>query len=36
MPGADPGEGYMATNDQLYGGDRGPASASEPAPAPVT
>ena len=27
MPGADPGEGYMATNDQLYGSDSGPASA---------
>ena len=27
MPGADPGEGYMATNDQLYGNDNGPASA---------
>jgi phospholipase C len=26
MPGADPGEGYMATNDQLYGNDNGPAS----------
>ena len=22
MPGADPGEGYMATNDQLYGSDK--------------
>jgi len=32
MPGADPGEGYMATNDQLYGSDSGPASASETAP----
>jgi phospholipase C len=27
MPGADPGEGYMATNDQLYGNDNGPSSA---------
>jgi phospholipase C len=27
MPGADPGEGYMATNDQLYGNDAGPSSA---------
>jgi phospholipase C len=27
MPGADPGEGYMATNDQLYGNNDGPASA---------
>jgi phospholipase C len=26
MPGADPGEGYMATNDQLYGADGAPAS----------
>jgi phospholipase C len=26
MPGADPGEGYMATNDQLYGSINGPAS----------
>jgi phospholipase C len=26
MPGADPGEGYMATNDQLYGSNSGPAS----------
>jgi phospholipase C len=33
MPGADPGEGYMATNDQLYGTDKGPASAGEAAPA---
>ena len=29
MPGADPGEGYMATNDQLYGSNSGPASAGE-------
>src|SRR5216683_909544 len=29
MPGADPGEGYMATNDQLYGTDSAPASASQ-------
>ena len=28
MPGADPGEGYMATNDQLFGSDSGPASSS--------
>jgi phospholipase C len=28
MPGADPGEGYMATNDQLYGSDNGPAAAT--------
>jgi phospholipase C len=26
MPGADPGEGYKATNDQLYGSDNGSAS----------
>jgi phospholipase C len=26
MPGADPGEGYMATNDQLYGSIDAPAS----------
>jgi phospholipase C len=26
MPGADPGEGYMATNQQLYGSDAAPAS----------
>jgi phospholipase C len=26
MPGADPGEGYTATNDQLYGSDTAPAS----------
>ena len=26
MPGADPGEGYMATNDQLYGGNSAPPS----------
>ena len=32
MPGADPGEGYMATNQQLYGTDKGPASAGETAP----
>ena len=28
MPGADPGEGYMATNDQLFGSDTAPASPS--------
>jgi phospholipase C len=28
MPGADPGEGYMATNDQLFGNESAPASAS--------
>jgi phospholipase C len=32
MPGADPGEGYLATNQQLYGTDAGPASAGEVAP----
>ena len=32
MPGADPGEGYLATNQQLYGTDAGPASAGEAAP----
>jgi phospholipase C len=26
MPGADPGEGYMATNSQLFGTDNAPAS----------
>jgi phospholipase C len=26
MPGADPGEGYRATNDQLWGADTAPAS----------
>jgi phospholipase C len=31
MPGADPGEGYMATNDQLYGSTNGPASAGQAA-----
>ena len=31
MPGADPGEGYMATNDQLYGNDNGPASSGQAA-----
>jgi phospholipase C len=31
MPGADPGEGYMATNDQLYGSNSGPGSAGEAA-----
>jgi hypothetical protein len=32
MPGADPGEGYMATNQQLYGTDKGPTAAGETAP----
>ncbi|HEX2821958.1 MAG TPA: alkaline phosphatase family protein [Streptosporangiaceae bacterium] len=32
MPGADPGEGYMATNDQLYGSNDGPASSGLAAP----
>jgi len=31
MPGADPGEGYMATNDQLYGSNNGPASSGQAA-----
>src|SRR6202045_1680441 len=30
MPGADPGEGYMATNDQLFGSETAPASSSTP------
>jgi phospholipase C len=29
MPGADPGEGYKATNDQLYGNDSGPVSSGQ-------
>jgi phospholipase C len=29
MPGADPGEGYMATNDQLFGSETAPASSSD-------
>ncbi len=29
MPGADPGEGYLATNDQLWGTDSGPASSGQ-------
>jgi len=33
MPGADPGEGYSATNDQLYGSTSAPASG---AVAPMT
>jgi len=31
MPGADPGEGYMATNDQLYGTDNGPTATGQQA-----
>ncbi len=31
MPGADPGEGFQATNDQLYGSDTGPATTGQPA-----
>ena len=31
MPGADPGEGYQATNNQLYGTDSGPSSTGEQA-----
>jgi phospholipase C len=30
MPGADPGEGYMATNDQLFGSENAPASSTPP------
>jgi len=30
MPGADPGEGYNATNDQLWGSDTAPASGTVP------
>jgi phospholipase C len=29
MPGADPGEGYMATNSQLFGSRNAPASSSQ-------
>ena len=29
MPGADPGEGYMATNDQLFGTESPPTSSSQ-------
>src|SRR6201996_43846 len=32
MPGAAPGEGYLATNQQLYGTDAGPAAAGDAAP----
>jgi hypothetical protein len=28
MPGADPGEGYLATDDQLFGSESAPASSS--------
>jgi phospholipase C len=31
MPGADPGEGYKATNDQLWGSDAGPSSPGQAA-----
>ena len=31
MPGADPGEGYMATNNQLYGSDSGPSATGQAA-----
>jgi len=31
MPGADPGEGYMATNSELYGSTNGPASSGQAA-----
>jgi phospholipase C len=30
MPGADPGEGYMATNDQLFGSDANPPADKTP------
>jgi phospholipase C len=30
MPGADPGEGYMAANSQLFGSDAEPAPPAEP------
>src|SRR5215472_7293389 len=30
MPGADPGEGYKATNDQLWGADTAPAAGTQP------
>src|SRR5580704_17424956 len=29
MPGADSGEGYMATNNQLFGSEKGPASSAQ-------
>jgi phospholipase C len=29
MPGADPGEGYMATNDQLFGSESAPSSPAD-------
>jgi len=32
MPGADPGEGYMATNDQLFGSTAAPANSSDVPP----
>ena len=31
MPGADPGEGYQAANDQLYGSPGGPSATGQPA-----
>ncbi|HEV2636639.1 MAG TPA: alkaline phosphatase family protein [Actinocrinis sp.] len=30
MPGADPGEGYVATNNQIYGSDTAPAAGTVP------
>lgn len=33
MPGASPGQGYQATNSQLYGSVTGPPSPGQPAPA---
>lgn len=32
MPGASPGQGYQATNSQLYGSATGPSSSGQPAP----
>src|SRR5580704_2264721 len=32
MPGASPGQGYRATNSQLYGSVTGPSSGGQPAP----
>ena len=29
MPGSDPGEGYMATNNQLFGSETGPSSSAQ-------
>jgi len=35
MPGADPGEGYMATNDQLFGSTAVPGTTGPPATGPA-